>query len=550
MLLQPQKPEMSFNTFYFRWILIFVLCVEGISMHMTHLRKFNFTAGFAFQLQCNRNLKISNVSVSWSQMTNRSLENVRGINVNHSTLWFLPAELSHSGNYSCFCRDGNDTWETIFMVSVENGTCPHWNRVDYAKSTKELRCFLDNIFEFDPQYHITWFKDCSPLNVTNSTYVQINRSSEMAGLYTCFVTFTFEGQIYTSAQTTQIENHSLFDRDTPPTIIYPKNEMHSVRLGESFKFTCKAHIGKNNINEMLMYWWWDSESIALNYSGITVEGDMLLCTLNIPEVTEEYLNTNLQCYVEHSAGDDSGILRLTQANQSELYCWIGVGVVTVLILLAAVLFYLFKVDLVLTYRNLCLPLSVQNDGKCYDAYVSYLHGDQLSLSSTMTFALHFLPTVLEDLHDYKLFISGRDDLPGEAVQDTIADRMNRCRRLIIVLTSQSFAKPQTDTKNSLLSDCELAVMPTNPVELWGTYEQRVGLYDALVKEGLKVILVQVDDGVEESLLPESLQYISRTKGILKWRTNSSERANRKFWKYLRYRMPPARLQKCKQSPTL
>ncbi|XP_051565505.1 interleukin-1 receptor-like 2 [Myxocyprinus asiaticus] len=253
----------------------------------------------------------------------------------------------------------------------------------------------------------------------------------MAGLYTCFVTFTFEGQNYTSAQTTLIKTHSLDDGFTQPTVIFPKNETHSVKLGESFKLTCKAFIGKDNIEETMMYWSSDSESINLNNCDIT-------------------------------------------------------------------------------------------DGKSYDAYVSYLHGDQLSLSSTMTFALHFLPAVLEDLYGYKLFISGRDEIPGEAVQDAIADRMNQCRRLIIVLTSQSFAKPQTDAKKSLLSDCELAVMQTNPVQLWGTYEQRVGLYDALVKEGLKVILVQVDDGVEESLLPESLRYISRNKGILKWRTNSSE----------------------------
>ncbi|XP_051564214.1 interleukin-1 receptor type 1-like isoform X2 [Myxocyprinus asiaticus] len=520
-------------------------------MHMTHLRKFHFTAGIAFKIECNRVSEMQNVSVSWSQRTNRSLENITGIKIKHNTLWFLPAESFHSGNYSCFSRNGNETWETIFLVSVVNGTCPHWNRNDIAKSTKELRCFLDHIFDFDPQYQITWFKDCSPLNVTNSTVVQINRSSEMAGLYTCFVTFTFEGQNYTSAQTTLIKTHSLDDGFTQPTVIFPKNETHSVKLGESFKLTCKAFIGKDNIEETMMYWSSDSESINLNNCDITVEENKyMLCTLNIPEVTAEFLHTNLYCRIQHSAGHDYGTLRLIPANQSERYCWIVVGVVTVLILLGAVLFHLFKVDLVLTYRDLCLPLSVQSDGKSYDAYVSYLHGDQLSLSSTMTFALHFLPAVLEDLYGYKLFISGRDEIPGEAVQDAIADRMNQCRRLIIVLTSQSFAKPQTDAKKSLLSDCELAVMQTNPVQLWGTYEQRVGLYDALVKEGLKVILVQVDDGVEESLLPESLRYISRNKGILKWRTNSSESANRKFWKYLRYRMPPTRQQKSKQIMTL
>lgn len=52
------------------------------------------------------------------------------------------------------------------------------------------------------------------------------------------------------------------------------------------------------------------------------------------------------------------------------------------------------------------------DGKLYDAYVSYLHGDDHSASFATTFALHVLPEVLEDRLGYKLFISGRDALPG------------------------------------------------------------------------------------------------------------------------------------------
>ncbi|XP_052004030.1 interleukin-1 receptor type 1-like [Xyrauchen texanus] len=554
MLLKPQKHKTSISTFYFRWILLLALCVEGKSM-TSDLITYHFTAGLAFKLECNREPEMQNLSVSWSLGTGRSLENVTGIKIKPNALWFLPAESFHSGEYSCFSRKGNETWETIFNVSVENGTCPRWDRESITKSTKELRCSLNHIFDLDPQYQITWFKNCSPFNVTTSRILQINRSSEMDGLYTCFVTFTFDGQKYSTAQTTQIKSHSLDDGVTPPTIILPKNDTRTVTLGESLDLTCKAFIGKNNTEEILMYWLSDSlsEHLDLNFNYITVVENnrmYMLCTLHIPEVTAEYLHHNLYCVIQHPAGGSYGIMRLIPANQSERHCWLVLGLVTVLLLLGAVLFHLFKVDLVLTYRDLCMPVSVQSDGKSYDAYVSYLHGDQLSLSSSMTFALHYLPAVLEDLYGYKLFISGRDELPGAAVQDIIADRMNRCRRLIIVLTSQSFANSQTDDKRSLLSDCELAQTNPSAVQIWGSYEQRVGLYDALVKEGLKVILVQMDDGMEESLLPESLRYISRTKGILKWRLNSSTSANRKFWKHLRYHMPPARQQKSKQVMTL
>ncbi len=149
-------------------------------------------------------------------------------------------------------------------------------------------------------------------------------------------------------------------------------------------------------------------------------------------------------------------------------------------------------------------------------------------------------------------------LSFSAVHEVIADRMSRSRRLIIVLTSQSCVSPQTDATKSLSSDklpisdrdVLLKAANTSSDQIWAAYEQRVGLYDALVKQGLKVILVQVEDGVEEALLPESLRYISRTKGILKWRQNASNRGNRSFWKHMRYQMPPAKRRKSRELTVL
>ncbi len=149
-------------------------------------------------------------------------------------------------------------------------------------------------------------------------------------------------------------------------------------------------------------------------------------------------------------------------------------------------------------------------------------------------------------------------LSFSAVHEVIADRMSRSRRLIIVLTSQSCVSPQTDATKSLSSDklpisdrdVLLKAANTSSDQIWAAYEQRVGLYDALVKQGLKVILVQVEDGLEEALLPESLRYISRTKGILKWRQNASNRGNRSFWKHMRYQMPPAKRRKSRELTVL
>ncbi|KAK7154684.1 hypothetical protein R3I94_007878 [Phoxinus phoxinus] len=511
--------------------------------HMTHRRSANFVAGLVFNLQCNRNSQ--NGSVSWSRVPSQSLGNITGITIKDNMLWFLPAELVHSGEYSCFSRNGNETQEMIFEVSVQNVTCPLMNRQDDVKSTKEVKCFLPHVFELDPGAQVSWRKNCLPLPLfstgKNSMVFPVDRSDEMVGLFTCFVNFTFEGLNYSAAQTTKIYSQPSDFVVTKPKIIYPKQETHTVTLGESFKLSCKALVGKNDMEETDIFWTSDCECLNLSYESSTIkESEQLykLSVLSISEVKDEYLNTDLTCVVQHPAGSDFGTVRLIQASQKERHYWIGLGLVALVTLLGAVAF-LFRVDLVLVYRDVCSSSAVCSDGKSYDAYVSYLHGDQLISSSAMTFGLHFLPEVLEGLYGYKLFISGRDELPGEAVHEVIADRMSRSRRLIIVLTSQS----QTDaTKKSLISDDAVRLEESSCAQMCAAYEQRVGLYDALVKQGLKVLLVQVEDGVEEASLPESLRFIHRTKGILRWRQNASDRANRRFWKYVRYHMPPAQRQ--------
>ncbi|KAF4108701.1 interleukin-1 receptor type 1 isoform X2 [Onychostoma macrolepis] len=539
------------SAFYFRWILISALWIEGSEM-ITNLRSYTISAGLAFKLECNEDHEMQNVSMSWS-----IVPNISGINIHGNALWFLPADLSHSASYSCLSRKGNETWETKFDVSVENKTCPCVNRKDELKSTKDITCLLPHIFEIDPQAQVTWRNNCHPLNVTNSKVLAINRSPDMVGKYTCFVSFTFRGKNYSAAQTTEIYSHPEDYVVTKPEIIYPKEYEQKVTLGESYTVNCKALLGKNNKEEeTFIYWFSDSGTLDLNFSCSTVnEGAQkyFLSVLYIPEVTEDYLYTNLTCLVQHPAGSDVVNVILIPASQYERYYWIGLGLVALLILLCAVAF-LFRVDLVLAYRAVCSSAAISSDGKSYDAYVCYLHGDQHSSTSAVTFALDFLPAMLEDLYGYKLFISGRDELPGEAVHDVIADRMSRSRRLIIVLTSQSCVSPQTDATKSLLpdklpiSDRDVQLKATNTSfdQIWANYEQRVGLYDALVKQGLKVILVQVEDGVEEALLPESLRYISRTKGILKWRQNASNRGNRSFWKHMRYQMPPAKRRKSQE----
>lgn len=53
------------------------------------------------------------------------------------------------------------------------------------------------------------------------------------------------------------------------------------------------------------------------------------------------------------------------------------------------------------------------DGKQFDAYIAYPRVLEGSSEMAEMFAMRTLPQVLEGQYGYKLFILGRDSLPGE-----------------------------------------------------------------------------------------------------------------------------------------
>uniref|UniRef100_A0A8C3XTG5 Interleukin-1 receptor type 1 n=1 Tax=Chelydra serpentina TaxID=8475 RepID=A0A8C3XTG5_CHESE len=200
---------------------------------------------------------------------------------------------------------------------------------------------------------------------------------------------------------------------------------------------------------------------------------------------------------------------------------IGGLLAPVFVIVVAMLIYkYFKVDIVLWYRKSCRPfLSKEvSDGKIYDAYVLYPKINKVDCIYTSdNFVLTLLPEVLERQCGYNLFILGRDDLPGKAVVNVVDETIKQSRRLIIVLVPES---------SSLLEDI---------------FEQQLAVYNALVQDGIKVILIELDKIKDYTNMPESIKYIKQKHGAIKWKgdfTEKSYSANTKFWKNVRYRMPP------------
>lgn len=123
-----------------------------------------------------------------------------------------------------------------------------------------------------------------------------------------------------------------------------------------------------------------------------------------------------------------------------------------------------------------------------------------------------------------------------AIHDVASDTLQRSRWLIIILSAQSGSPldSKINPEDQLPLQQKLQDHPG--------YDQQIGLYDALIQHGLRVVLVETDAKVDYTSLLESLSYIRRKQGAMKWKPssgNSSSTAapNGYFWKCMRYHMP-------------
>ncbi|GAA6225244.1 interleukin-1 receptor type 1-like [Lates japonicus] len=505
------------------------------------------SAGHLFLLRCH--IADTHTRVTWSRAGSHNSSLPSGVEVRNGLLWFLPVQTSHSGDYTCEKRDETGLSKMKFTVSVFNGECPDPPETVSITlgSSRELPCKQTEIFKQKNKSNIRWMKDCrqmKPIFVDDMTGdMRLHEVSEKdAGKYTCLVDISVDGRKYTAARSIQLTINS----DPPPVepeLVYPQNDVVTVEVGKRAELKCIAYLGLGEDNDTLMYWTVDGtdceehEELEESRQFTPEKGRVFgLSTLSISKVHRGFLNVPIKCTVSSSVASKFGWVLLQEADHSAFYASVALCLaasLTILVLASAFLF--FKVDVVLAYRKLSRHFSKQApDGKLYDGYVSFLHPDTLSSDEMATFALQILPEELEKKHGYSLYIRGRDDCPGEAVPDVIAATMHQCRRLIIILSpeAKSSADEKTEEESLLCNHNHLS------------YEQKIGIHHALTQNDLQVILVEIDGPVDYSCLPESLHYIKKKQGALKWRKASlgaqklnTLRSNRNFWKNLRYHMP-------------
>ncbi|XP_048454278.1 interleukin-1 receptor type 1-like [Rhincodon typus] len=487
----------------------------------------------SFLFECNKNT----VTV-----TNQRLQN----DPNRPFLCFLPATLRDSGTYICYLWNASYCVMDIFHIQVlqlSHGQCFHENLLELPQTESPGSIFIhcpDIEDYFQPLSVLQWFKDCIPITIDNKKYFSddnkltiSNADDEDTGNYTCKLEYKYLGKKYNVTRTTQLKVKETINNPTQPEMISPKNETIEARLGSELNMTCEVLLGSGKVEAFWgLTWKMNNTDIPEDMVRIK-QGNKIdkkeakhtvvsLRTLSISKIIEEDFQTTFECFAHNPRGNSHGFIKIIPQSTDWVLHVIKVFVPLIFMTLVCITICMTcKVDIVLWYRDVFKSHKYIDDGKMFDAYVIYPRCENkgsLNNCGANHFALHTLPQTLEEKYGYKLFISGRDDLPGQAEVEAIEANIRISRRLIIILAQ----KPSVNN------------------QAYCGFEQQVGLYNALIQNEIKVILIELEKNDCLNHFPESIRHVIQKNGTIKWkpdRRGKPERSYSRFWKQVRYKMP-------------
>ncbi|XP_010125762.1 PREDICTED: interleukin-1 receptor-like 1 isoform X2 [Chlamydotis macqueenii] len=419
-------------------------------------------------------------------------------------LWFLPTSTEDSGNYTCVIHFLNNRTKS-FNMSVrvypnKQGVC-FPSQIRYPNDTGRGKIVCPTIDNYKNATIIQWYKDCKPLQgeryFKGEKYIFINNpGKEDDGYYTCKFIYTHKGNVY-NVSATRIFISKAKHSPLPPKILFPKDkDVIEVELGAALSLKCQARLGIKK--QPIAVVTWDVDNISVKNLDLPrfhekthfFEGReqeyYKETTLHITEVKKEDLQANFTCVAMNEMHNTKATVTMqlkAQLGLPNVLLIVGSLVLLFAIAASVILYQSFRVDIVLLYREIFQPYSVKDDGKIYDAYVIYPRSHTNEASFVEYFVYQIMPDILENKCGYKLCIYGRDIYPGEDTASAIEKRMQKSRRLIILLTHQ-------------LINCK------EPA-----YDQHIALYNALIQNNMKVILLEMETIGTYEKLQESLRFI-------------------------------------------
>ncbi|XP_057708505.1 interleukin-1 receptor-like 2 isoform X1 [Corythoichthys intestinalis] len=507
------------------------------------------------------NVSSTSYWVEWYRAeTGQRLSNVsRGVLLRGETLWLLNVTKHHDGYYQCVIRTSSSgcyKLSTRLVVDVPvHGECGRprtSSQVITVGVTDTLSCpvkdVLNELRSYGAPASVTWYRGCDRIEDGSDKHVYRDGArlkirdvdSRCNGSYTCTVNFNLGGAAASVSETVEVWVQE--DYCFEPQVLQPANEIVKAAPGSRLTRTCQVFvpcIGTVPEHPMVDVLWLDdfgmistdnSKRIFASQTrvwrtAVPRKGVWLENMLTISSVEEADFLLNLTCRAYSARGlPQARFVVRPQEPDASVPVGCSLGGAAALIVVALVVYLRFKIDIVLFFRS-SFPFFYENndcDGKAFDAYV--MSFDPLNCQPNVsegvrTFAHHILPQVLEKACGYKLFITGRDCLPGQAMVDSVHDNMKASRRLLLLYGASSFTghnKHPTNNNNNETPGEDACPDPRSQ------HECALAMHQALMEGTLKVVLVELEEvsATQLAVFPESLRHLRKKQGAVCWWKNS------------------------------
>ncbi|XP_074768145.1 interleukin-1 receptor accessory protein isoform X2 [Athene noctua] len=452
------------------------------------------------------------------------------------TLWFWPALLNDTGNYTCMLRNTTYCSKVAFPLEVvpkdQHSCVSHLikptEEMFYLEHTSEIICpDIDGFYPASVTPTVKWYLNCNLVDGFYERYPQGPRlvigivRSAYKGNYTCIVTFKDHGRTYNLTRTIKMKVVGSPNKALPPQFTSPNEKVvYEVEAGDDLILSCEVFFTFLKDSRTEVWWTIDGKNtdditdpkIKVTQSEITrdFEDKTVIRTLTVAKATPEDLKRNYTCCARNAKGEDhsQAIVRMKVVAPKytvELACGLGATILLVVVLI--VLYHVYWLEMVLFYRAHFGTDETILDGKEYDVYVSYARN-----AEEEEFVLLTLRGVLENEFGYKLCIFDRDSLPGGIVTDETLSFIQKSRRLLVVLSP-----------NYVLQGTQALL------------ELKAGLENMASKGNIKVILVQYK-AIKKSKVKE-LKQAKAALTVIKWKGEKSKFPKGRFWRQLVVEMP-------------
>ncbi|XP_062355261.1 interleukin-1 receptor accessory protein [Cinclus cinclus] len=457
------------------------------------------------------------------------------ISKDKDTLWFWPALLNDTGNYTCMLRNTTYCSKVAFPLEVvpkDQHSCvshsikPTEEMFYLEHANQKITCpDIDGFYPASVTPTVKWYLNCISVDGFYERYPQGPRlvigivRSAYKGNYTCIVTFKDHGRTYNLTRTIKMKVVGSPNKALPPQFTSPNEKVvYELEAGDDLILHCEVFFTFLKDSWTEVWWTIDGKNtdditdpkIKVTQSEITrdFEDKTLIRTLTVAKATAEELKRNYTCFARNTKGEErrQAIVRVKVVAPKytvELACGLGATILLVVVLI--VIYHVYWLEMVLFYRAHFGTDETILDGKEYDVYVSYARN-----AEEEEFVLLTLRGVLENEFGYKLCIFDRDSLPGGNTTEAVFDFIQRSRRMIVVLS------PDYLTEKSIsLLEFKLGIMCQNAI-------------------ATKLIVVEYRP--LQCTHPSILQ-LKESVSFVTWKGEKSKRSGSQFWKALRLALP-------------